>query len=60
MIQFGTGKANFAEVFQILKKADFKGPVMIECTGEPESPQDATQMAVKNRDFLKEVFSNLR
>lgn len=60
MIQFGTGKANFAEVFQVLKNADFKGPVMIECTGEPESPQDATRMAVENRDFLKEVFSNLK
>jgi sugar phosphate isomerase/epimerase len=60
MIQFGTGKANFTEVFQVLKNADFDGPVMIECTGEPESPQDATRMAVENRDFLKEVFSNLK
>ncbi len=60
MIQFGTGKANFAEVFQVLKNANFKGPVMIECTGEPESPQDATRMAVENRDFLKKVFSNLK
>lgn len=59
MIQFGEGKADFQKVFQLLKNAGFNGPVMIECTGIPDSPEHATQLAIQNRDFLKAVFSKL-
>ena len=31
MIQFGTGKVDFAAVFGVLKAAGFKGPMMVEC-----------------------------
>ncbi|MFT4587785.1 MAG: sugar phosphate isomerase/epimerase [Limisphaerales bacterium] len=60
MIQFGEGKVNFQRVFQTLKDAGFNGPVMIECTGESDSPEQATQLAIANRDFLKNVFAGLK
>ena len=31
MIQFGTGKVDFAGVFGVLKSAGFDGPIMVEC-----------------------------
>ena len=31
MIQFGTGKVDFAGVFATLKAAGFDGPIMVEC-----------------------------
>jgi sugar phosphate isomerase/epimerase len=60
MIQFGEGKVNFQRVFQTLKNAGFNGPVMIECTGEPDSAEHATKLAIANRDFLKNVFAGLK
>lgn len=60
MIQFGEGKVDFQSVFQTLKDAGFNGPVMIECTGETESAEQAQQLAAANRDFLKGVFAGLK
>jgi len=60
MIQFGEGKVDFKGVFQVLKDAGFKGPVMIECTGDPKSPEHVTSQAVANREFLKRVFAQLK
>ncbi len=60
MIQFGDGKADFKGVFQILKDVGFNGPVMIECTGEPDSAEHATELAVANRKFLRQVFAGLK
>lgn len=60
MIQFGEGKVDFQKVFQTLKDAGFNGPVMIECTGDPESSEQAQGLAVANREFLKGVFSGLK
>ena len=60
MIQFGTGKVDFKRVFQTLRKAGFKGPVMIECTGEADSPEHATRLAIANRAYLKRIFSGLK
>lgn len=59
MIQFGTGKVDFKKVFQILKNAGFNGPVMIECTGDADSPGLASRLAIANRDYLKQIFANL-
>ncbi len=60
MLQFGEGRVDFQAVFQKLKEAGFKGPVMIECTGVPKSPQHATELAVANREFLRRVFARLK
>jgi sugar phosphate isomerase/epimerase len=60
MIQFGEGKVDFKGVFQALKDAGFNGPVMIECTGDPKSPEHVTRQAVANREFLKRVFETLK
>lgn len=60
MLQFGEGKVDFTAVFQILKNAGFNGPVMIECTGVPKSPQLAVKLASANRDFLKRAFARLK
>lgn len=59
MIQFGTGMVDFKAVFGVLAKAGFKGPVMIECTGEGASAKEVTQLAIANRDFLKRAFAAL-
>lgn len=59
MIQFGTGKVNFKKVFQVLKNAGIGGPVMIECTGEADSSEHTTRLAVANRDYLKRIFADL-
>ena len=58
MIQFGKGRVDFKAVFDTLKKAGFKGPVMIECTGEPNSPEHGQQLAQQNRDVLKKALGS--
>ncbi len=57
MIQFGTGKVNFTEVFKRLKAAGFNGPVMIECCKVGETPAETTANARANREFLEKTFS---
>jgi sugar phosphate isomerase/epimerase len=59
MIQFGTGKVNFAEVFRKLKSAGFNGPVMIECCKIGETPDETTTNARANRKFLEKTFSSV-
>ena len=59
MIQFGAGKVDFKAVFKVLKEADFKGPVMIECTAPANTPEEVTANAVANRKFLEEVFAKV-
>ncbi len=59
MIQFGTGKVNFVEVFKKLKASGFNGPVMIECCKIGETPTETTANARANREFLEKAFSRL-
>lgn len=58
MLQFGTGKVDFAGVFHVLKEAGFKGPVMIECCAG-KTVEEVTANAIANRLFLENLFANL-
>jgi sugar phosphate isomerase/epimerase len=55
MLQFGEGRVDFLGVFQKLKAAGFKGPVMIECCGG-QTPAEVTEKARANRLFLERLF----
>jgi sugar phosphate isomerase/epimerase len=59
MIQFGTGKVDFKSVFAVLKKAGFKGPVMVECCALNDSRDVVTANARANREFLERVMNSL-
>lgn len=58
MLQFGTGKVDFVGVFQKLKEAHFKGPVMVECCAG-KTIQEVTDNARANRLFLEKIFEEL-
>ena len=58
MIQFGTGKVDFAGVYGELKKAGFEGPTFIECAGG-KTYQEVTDGARANRIFLEKIFASL-
>lgn len=59
MIQFGTGKVDFAGVFKTLKAAGFKGPIMVECCKIGATPEETTAGARANREFLEKVFASV-
>jgi sugar phosphate isomerase/epimerase len=59
MIQFGTGKVDFKAVFAVLKKAGFKGPIMVECCALNDSRDVVTANARANREFLEKVLNAL-
>ncbi len=56
MIQFGTGKVDFAGVFRVLKSAGFEGPIMVECCAVGETPETTAANARANREFLQKVL----
>ena len=58
-LEFGTGKVNFHAVYAELKKAGFNGPSMVECVAPSDSPEQATENARKNREYLEKVFASL-
>jgi len=58
-LDFGTGKVDFAAVFAELKKADFNGPVMVECCATGDTADIVTENMRKNREFLEKVFASL-
>lgn len=58
MLQFGEGKVDFRGVFAALKKAGFKGPVMVECC-RGRTPAELTENARANRQFLERLFAPL-
>src|SRR5215510_4311372 len=45
MIQFGTGKVDFAAVFKKLKAAGFNGPMMVECCKIGDTPEETAKNA---------------
>jgi len=59
MIQFGTGKVDFAAVFKRLKSAGFNGPVMVECCKIGQTPEETTANARANREFLEKLFADI-
>jgi sugar phosphate isomerase/epimerase len=59
MIQFGTGKVNFAGVFAVLKAAGFDGPIMVECCKVDATAEATMANARANRVFLENVLAKL-
>jgi sugar phosphate isomerase/epimerase len=57
MIQFGTGKVDFAGVFKVLKSAGFDGPIMVECCAVGDTPEATARNARANREFLEKVLA---
>jgi sugar phosphate isomerase/epimerase len=57
MIQFGTGKVDFAAVFKKLKSAGFDGPVMVECCTVGQTAEETAGYARANREFVERVIS---
>jgi sugar phosphate isomerase/epimerase len=59
MIQFGTGKVDFAGVFSVLKHAGFEGPIFVECCKVGATPEDTMANARANRTFLENVLARI-
>jgi sugar phosphate isomerase/epimerase len=59
MVQFGTGKVDFAGVFKVLKSAGFDGPIMVECCAVGETPEATGANARANREFLEKVLASI-
>ena len=55
MIQFGTGKVDFAGMFRKLKSIGFNGPVFVEGTAVGDTVQDTIANARANREFLEKA-----
>ncbi len=59
MIQFGTGKVDFAGVFRTLKAAGFDGPIMVECCKVGATAEETMTNARANREFLESVLAKV-
>jgi sugar phosphate isomerase/epimerase len=59
MIQFGTGRVDFARVFQTLKAAGFDGPIMVECCKVGATSEETSANARANRTFLERVLAQV-
>jgi len=59
MIQFGTGKVDFAAVFGTLKAAGFDGPIMVECCKVGLTAAETMANARANRVFLETILARL-
>jgi sugar phosphate isomerase/epimerase len=57
MIQFGTGKVDFAAFFKRLNSFGFDGPVMVEGTKVGATLEETIANARANREFLERVFA---
>ncbi len=57
LVQFGTGKVDFAGVFRRLKAAGFNGPIMVEGCAIGETPAATMANARANRLFLNKVLA---
>jgi len=55
MIQFGTGKVDFAGMFRKLKSLGFNGPVFVEGTAVGDTVQATIANARANREFLEKA-----
>ena len=59
MVQFGTGKVDFAGVFKVMKSAGFDGPIMVECCAVAGTPQATGDNARANRELLQKVLATV-
>jgi len=59
MIQFGTGKVDFAAVFGTLKTGGFAGPIMVECCKVGATAVETMAHARDNRRFLENVLAQV-
>lgn len=59
MIQFGDGKVDFKAIFQRLKRAGFKGPIMVESCAIKDTAAGTTANAKANRVFLESVLATI-
>jgi sugar phosphate isomerase/epimerase len=59
MLQFGTGKVDFAGVFGVLASAGFDGPVMVEGCRIGATAEETMANARANREFLEKVFAQV-
>src|SRR6266850_5826323 len=59
MIQFGTGRVDYASVFGALKAAGFDGPIMVECCKVGATAEETMANARANREFLEKVLARL-
>jgi len=59
MIQFGTGKVDFAAVFGTLKAAGFDGPIMVECCKVGATAAETMANARENRTFLERILAHV-
>lgn len=59
MIQFGTGKVDFAGVFRVMKAAGFDGPIMVECCKVGATAEETMANARANREFLEAVLAKV-
>ncbi len=57
MIQFGTGKVDFAGFFKRLKSFGFNGPVMVEGTEVGSTLDQTIANARANREFLEKILN---
>jgi sugar phosphate isomerase/epimerase len=57
MIQFGTGKVDFAAFFKRLNAFGFNGPVMVEGTKVAATLEETVANARANREFLEKIFA---
>jgi L-ribulose-5-phosphate 3-epimerase UlaE len=60
MIQFGTGKVDFATFFKKLKSLGFSGPVMVEGTEVAPTLEQTIANARANREYLERIFGRFR
>jgi L-ribulose-5-phosphate 3-epimerase UlaE len=58
MIQFGTGKVDFAGLFTKLKALGFAGPIMVEGTKPGATVEETVANARANREFLERAIAN--
>jgi sugar phosphate isomerase/epimerase len=56
MIQFGTGKVDFAGMFRKLKSLGFHGPIFVEGTAVADTAQDTIANARANREYLEKAI----
>ena len=59
MIQFGTGKVDFAGVFRKLKSAGFNGPIMVESCKIGATVTETMENARANRLYLEKVLATI-
>jgi len=59
MIQFGTGKVDFAAVFGTLNAAGFDGPIMVECCKVGATAEETMANARANLSFLENVLAHV-